>query len=115
MEQVKLKKGKYYRVYGQGMCSDDLQVYCQVTNSGQLESVTNSYGTHEYFRYTGIQLSRRITWDGDVWWKVGRGCIIWTGSLNEYIECTKEEFEKFVSEYQQFASAISLPAPVVDQ
>lgn len=115
MEQIKLKKGKYYRVYNQGMCSDDLQVYCQVTNSGRPVLVTGSDGTHEYLRYAGIRLSRRITWDGDVWWKIGRGHIICTGDGCEYIECTKEEFEKFVSEYQQFASAISLPAPVVDQ
>ena len=115
MEQIKLKKGKYYRVYSQGMGSDDLQVYCHVTNSGQPVSVTDSDGTREYQRYAGIRLSRRITCAGDVWWKIGRGRIICTGDGCEYIECTKEEFEKFANEYQWFTSAIGLKPDEMDQ
>ena len=115
MEQIKLKKGKYYRVYNQSMGSDDLQVYCQVTNSGQSVSVTDSDGTREYLRYAGIRLSRRITCAGDVWWKIGRGRIICTGDGCEYIECTKEEFEKFANEYLWFVGEVGLKPDKMDQ
>lgn len=115
MEQIKLKKGKYYRVYNQGMCSDDLQVYCQVTNNGRPVLVIGSDGTHEYLRYAGIRLSRRITCVGDVWWKIGWGHIICTGDGCEYIECTKEDFEKFASEYLWFVGEVGLQPAGMDQ